>query len=342
LDLSERKFKILEAIVNDFIHTAEPVGSRTIAKKSGLGLSSATIRNEMSDLEELGLITQLHTSSGRVPSQRGYRFFVDRMMHHRPLESEEALFLQGMIRQSIGQLEFMMQETAKALARLTRCPAVVSEPYSKKTKVKHIQLVPVDEKVILLVLVTDNKTVKNQAVSLHDAPGFETLTYLSAVLNAHLEGRSVREIDRSRIDALLQDFGNQAHILMPILGVIAGMIQAEDDVRVFTSGVKNILAFPEFSDHSKANVIFQALEERESLINLLAPIEGIEIIIGDENNFDWLKNCALVRAGYSIDSQNVGTIAIIGPTRLDYTHAVSVLEGVAQNIRQVIQALKED
>jgi heat-inducible transcriptional repressor len=311
-----------------------------------MGISSATIRNEMSDLEDLGLIAQLHTSSGRVPSQKGYRFYVDRMMRERPLAGEEALFLQGMIIQNINQVEFMMQETAKALARLTRCPAIVSEPYLKKTKIRHLQLVPVDEKAVLLVLVTDTKAVKNQVVNLSDAPGYDALTRLTSALNKHLQGKSVREIDRPCIDALLEAFGGQAHMLMPLLGIIAGMIQAEDDVRVFTSGVKNILAFPEFSDRNKANAIFQALEERESLISLLAPLtsvdssyEGIQIVIGDENDFDWLKDCSLIRAGYSIDNQSTGHIAIIGPTRMDYAHAVSVLAGISQNIRQVIQAL---
>lgn len=339
MDLTERKFKILEAIINDYIHTAEPIGSRTIAKKYGLGISSATIRNEMSDLEEMGLIAQLHTSSGRVPSQKGYRFYVDRMMHQQPLAGEEALFLQGMIIQNINQVEYMMQETAKALARLTRCPAIVSEPYLKKTKIRHIQLVPVDERAVLLVLVTDTKAVKNQVIPLADAPGYETLIRLTALLNKHLIGRSVREIDRPTIDMLLEAFGGAAHMLMPLLGIIAGMIQAEDDVRVFTSGVKNILAFPEFSDRNKANAIFQALEERKALITLLEPLEGIQIIIGEENDFEWLKDCSLVRAGYSIDNRATGTIAIIGPTRMDYAHAVSVLTGISQNIAQVIQAL---
>jgi len=339
MELSERKFKILEAIVNDYIHTAEPIGSRTIAKKYGLGISSATIRNEMSDLEDLGLIAQLHTSSGRIPSQKGYRFYVDRMMPSEPLTGEESLFLQGMIIQNINQVEFMMQETAKALARLTRCPALVSEPYLKKTKIRHLQLVPVDERAVLLVLVTDTKAVKNQVVSIPDAPDYETLNRLTILLNKHLQGKSVREIDRPCIDALLAAFNGQARMIMPLLGIIAGMIQAEDDVRVFTSGVKNILAFPEFSNRDKANAIFQALEERESLISLLAPLEGTQIVIGDENDFEWLKDCSLIRAGYSIDNQSIGTIAIIGPTRMNYAHAVSVLTGISQNIRQVIHAL---
>jgi len=341
--LSDRKFKILQAIVNDYIETAEPIGSRTIAKKYAMGISSATIRNEMSDLEDMGLINQPHTSSGRVPSEKGYRFYVDSMMQRRALTDQEALFLQRMIIDNINQTEYMMQETAKALARLTNYPAIVSEPQLKKTKIKHVQLVPLDEKSLLLVLVTDTKTVKNQMVNLGEAPGYEALTRLSQLLNRHLAGLSIREINRELIDTMLMDFGDQAHVLMPLLGIIADMIQSEDDVRVFTSGVKNILAFPEFADIRKAEAIFHALEDRESLFKILGQahgIDGIQIVIGAENSLDLLKNCSLIKANYSIDNQSTGCIALIGPMRMDYAQAVSVLSGILQNIQHVIKALK--
>ncbi|MCL2839251.1 MAG: heat-inducible transcriptional repressor HrcA [Defluviitaleaceae bacterium] len=348
--LNDRKLKILQAIITDYIETAEPIGSRTIAKKYGLGISSATIRNEMSDLEDLGLISQLHTSSGRVPSGKGYRFYVDSMMQRRSLTADEALFLQRMIIDNINQTEFMMQETAKALARLTNYPTIVSEPNTKKITIKHVQLIPLDEKSILLVLVTDNKTVKNQVVNLNDAPGYEMLTHLTGLLNNHLAGLSIREINRELIDKMLAEFGAQAHVLMPLLGIIADMIQAEDDVRVFTSGVKNILAFPEFADIRKAEIIFQAFEDRESLFAILgAPTTaihskavdfgGIQIVIGEENNLDLLKNCSLIKANYTIDNQSTGCIALIGPMRMDYAQAVSVLSGILQNLQHVITAL---
>ena len=343
MTLSERQLKILEAIINDYIQTAEPIGSRTIAKKYGMGISSATIRNEMSDLEEMGYITQPHTSSGRVPSEKGYRFYVDRMMSKRPLTPEESLSLQQMIFNNIYQVEYMMKETASALARLTRYPAIVSEPYLKKTKIKHIQMIPVDEKTIFLVMVTDAKSVKSQPITLPTAPDGDELTRLSNLLNQHLSGKTIREIDRELIDRLLRNFGHQAHILMPILGAIVGLIQDEDDMRVFASGVKNILAFPEFSDIRKAEAIFHALEEREALMAILnqPQSDGIQIIIGTENNLDLLKDCSLVKANYTIDNQSTGSIALIGPTRMDYGHAVSVLQGILQNIQHVIQALNE-
>jgi len=341
MNLSDRQFKILEAIITDYIETAEPIGSRTIAKKSGLGISSATIRNEMSDLEEMGFISQPHTSSGRIPSSRGYRLFVDTMMQSRQLSDHDAMFLQRMIIDNIYHVEFMMQETAKALSLLTRYPAIVSEPYLKKTKIKHVQLVPLDEKSLLLVLVTDTKAVKNQIINLQAAPGYETLTQLSFHLNQHLTGLTIKEINRGLIDKMLGIFGNAAHILMPILGAISDMIQAEDDVRVFTSGVKNILAFPEFSDIRKAEAIFHALEDRASLFEILGQdsLEGISIVIGEENNIDLLKTCSLIKANYTIDNQSTGCIALIGPMRMNYAQAVSVLSGILQNMQSVTHAL---
>ena len=343
MNLSIRKIKILEAIITDYIETAEPIGSRTIAKKSGLGISSATIRNEMSDLEDLGLISQPHASSGRIPSGQGYRLYVDSMMVSKQLAPEDALFLQKMIIDNINQMEFMMQETARTLSRLTRYPTVMSEPHLKKTKIKHVQLVPVDEKSILLVLVTDTKAVKNQVVNTNATPDYQALIALSIHLNDSLSGLGIQEITRPIIDRLLLAFGAHAHILMAVLGAVSALVQAEDDVRVFTSGIKNILAFPEFADIRKAEEMFQALEDRNVLMEILGDKDtatpGIHIAIGEENTIDLLKSCSLIRANYTIDNNSSGSIAIIGPMRMDYAQAVSALSGVLQNMAHVTNAL---
>jgi heat-inducible transcriptional repressor len=211
----------------------------------------------------------------------------------------------------------------------------------KKTIIKHVQLVPLDEKSLLLVLVTDTKTVKNQVVNLTVAPNYEVLTHLTTQLNKYLAGLSIREINRPLIDRMLTDFGANAHVLMPVLGIIADMVQSEDDVRVFTSGAKNILTFPEFADIRKAEAIFHALEDRESLFAILGQtsFDGIQIAIGAENNLELLKNCSLIKANYSIDNESIGCIGIIGPMRMDYVQVVSMLSGILQNIQHVIHAL---
>ena len=338
-DLSERKTKILEAIVMDYIATAEPIGSRTIEKKYNFGISSATIRNEMSDLEDLGLIQQPYTSSGRVPSDLGYRLYVDKLMHHRPLTDEETMFLQLMIMNNIHHVDYLMQETAKAISSLTRYATIVSEPREKKPALRHIQLMPMDERSILVIWVTDTKAVKNKTLLVADPPDYDTLTRLSKVLNSTLQNQAIDSMDRKTLDALLTAFGKYANILMPILGVLADAQKAEG--QVYTSGVNNFLAFPEFADREKVLGIFEALEEREMLITLFGKefSEDVQVIIGSENHIESLKNCSIIRADFSLGDQG-GVIGIIGPTRMDYSQAISVMRGMLHNINKVLEALE--
>jgi len=338
MNLNDRKIKILEAIVMDYIATAEPIGSRTIAKKYGLGISSATIRNEMSDLEDMGLIMQPHTSSGRVPSDLGYRLYVDSLMRHRALTEDETMFLQRMIMNNIHHVDYLMQETAKAIASLTRYAAIVSEPREKKTAIKHVQLMPIDERSILVIWVTDTKTVKNKTVFVQDPPDYDTLAGLAKILNNMLQDQTIEALNREMMDKLLEAFGNNAHILMPILGVLADALNAEG--AVYTSGVNNFLAFPEFADREKVMAVFRALEERDLLSALfgLEPAEEIQIIIGTENQVESLQNCSLIRANFSVGNQG-GIIGIIGPTRMDYSQAVSVMRGMLASINAVLEAI---
>jgi len=323
----------------DYIATAEPIGSRTIAKRYGLGISSATIRNEMSDLEDMGLIKQPHTSSGRIPSDLGYRLYVDNLMRHRALTDEETMFLQRMIMNNIHHVEYLMQETAKAIATLTRYAAVVSEPREKKTAIKHVQLMPIDEKSILVIWVTDTKTVKNKTVFVQNPPDYDSLSALAKVLNNMLANKTIEAIDREMVSKLLEAFGANAHLLMPILGVLADALKEEG--QVYTSGVNNFLAFPEFADRDKVQAVFKALEEGDLLVTLFGkePSRGdIDIIIGAENQVESLQNCSLIRAEFTVGKQG-GVIGIIGPTRMDYSQAVSVMRGMLQNINKVIEAL---
>jgi heat-inducible transcriptional repressor len=295
----------------------------------------------MSDLEDLGLITQPHTSSGRIPSDRGYRLYVDSLMHSRPLTDEETTFLQRMIMNNINQAEYLMQETAKAVALLTRYTTVVSRPREQRARIKHVQLMPLDERSILIIAVTDAKAVKNHTLYVQDAPGYDTLNALSLILNKKLHNKTLEAIDRHMVEGLLDDFGRDAYLLMPVLGVLADTLKAEDDFNIYTSGVRNILDYPEFADRNKAQAVFEALEERELLYSLFGDeaIEGIQIIIGAENRLEPLRDCSVIRANYSVGDNGTGCIGIIGPTRMDYTHSVSVLNGILDNIKTVLQAL---
>ncbi|MCL2616795.1 MAG: heat-inducible transcriptional repressor HrcA [Defluviitaleaceae bacterium] len=335
--LNERKIRILEAIISDYIHTAEPIGSRTIAKKHNMGISSATIRNEMSDLEEMGLIVQPHASAGRVPSDKGYRLYVDNLVPNRGITQAEATLLQQMIVNNINHIDFLMKEIAKAISALTQYAVIVSEPKFHATTLKHLQLVPIDERSVVLVLITDSNVVKNQVVPVAVAPSYDQLQHLTALLNERLKGQTSAGIN----DTLLADIvhnapGTDSAAISALLCAIRYAIQNEDDRQVYAGGVKNILTFPEFSDVDKARKLFHALEEREMLITLLGGDESddIQVIIGSENSVDEMKNCSLVKAGYRFGGRNYGSIGVIGPTRMDYVQAMSILSSVVKNINK--------
>ena len=341
--LNERKVKILEAIINDYINTAEPIGSRTIAKKYNMGISSATIRNEMSDLEEMGLIVQPHASAGRVPSDKGYRLYVDNLMPEHGISAAEAAFLQQMIINNVNHIDFLMAEIAKAISVLTTYTTIVSEPKFYKTTIKHVQLVPIDDRSIVLVLVTDSNVVKNHVVPLAAAPNYERLQLLTSLLNDRLKGLCSSDIN----DALLTEMLHNAPeadraAVSSILSAIISAIENEDSRQVYAGGVKNILAFPEFSDVDKARKLFHALEEREMLITLLSgggESEEIQVVIGSENTVDEMKNCSLVKASYRFGGRNYGSIGVIGPTRMNYVQAMSILSGVVKNINKALGEL---
>ena len=340
--LNERKVRILEAIINDYIATAEPIGSRTIAKKYDLGISSATIRNEMSDLEDMGYIVQPHTSAGRVPSDKGYRLYVDRLMHYRELTFEESDYLRSIIANNINHMDYLMRETAKAISVLTNYTTIVSEPELDLTSIKHIQLLPMDEKSIALVLITDNKVIKNHVVSVEKAPDYDTLTKLSFMLNDLLGGRKFSDISKIEIEGLGSAHNNE--VLHKILESVKDMVVAEDKVRVYTSGVNNMLDYPEFSDIEKAKSLFKAFEEKEVLITLLGNnnTENVQVVIGSENNLEQMKDCSIIKANYMYGQKSLGAIGIIGPTRMDYTQVASVLYGIVKNVNTILHSMTKD
>ena len=248
MNLNERKTKILEAIITGYIETGEPIGSRTIAKNYDLGISSATIRNEMSDLEELGLITQLHTSSGRIPSDKGYRLYVDNLMGHRELTDEETKFLQNVIVNNINHMDYLMEQTAKALSMLTNYPTIISKPKIEKEKIKHIQLVSLDETSIIAVVVTENKTVKNYIVPVDKNLSVQDLISISYAANSLIERYSLEEI-KNLIDKDEKDILTDAEqVINKVFNEIFKATKEEEELKVYTSGIKNILDFKEFID----------------------------------------------------------------------------------------------
>ncbi len=336
--LNERKIKILDAIIKDYIATAEPIGSRTIAKKFDFGVSSATIRNEMSDLEEMGYIVQPHLSSGRVPSDKGYRYYVDTMMKQKELDEAQFAFLKELIAGNINQIDYLMKETAKALAFMTNYTTVVTEPKLDKTRIRNLQLVSVDEHNILIILVTDAKVVKQMTLTVETPLGFNELTEISFVLGTSFSGASYESFTPEFCESVEKKLGRYGYMLEPIVGAVLNTIISESNTDVYTSGVKNLLSFPEFSDMDKARTILNALDEKQTLISLISKEDGetVQIVIGEENEVAHLRDCSIIKANYSLGGQSYGSIGVIGPTRMDYPRVVSVLKGMVKNINKIL------
>ena len=341
--LNDRKIQILQAIINDYIETAEPVGSRTIAKKYNLGISSATIRNEMSDLEEMGLILQPHASSGRIPSDMGYRLYVDHLMQQKELSVDEQKYLQSVISRDINQIDYLMEETAKALSLLTNYTTFISEPVGQRTRIKQIRLLPLDSASLLLVIATGDNFIKNHVIKMDSVPSEEKIFYMGICLNRVLQGCALNEIDGAVISRMQAELQEYQELLEPILKAIEITMRAAEKVQVHMSGARNMLAFPEFSVIQKAKSLFQTLEENDVLVTMLEESKGndIQILIGSENTVQGMKDCSVITATYKMGDNTRGTIGIVGPTRMDYSQVISVLNGMVQNIEGVLRNLSD-
>ena len=341
--LNDRKIQILQAIINNYIETAEPVGSRTIAKKYNLGISSATIRNEMSDLEEMGFILQPHASSGRIPSDMGYRLYVDHLMQKKELGEEEQRYLQSIISRDISQIDFLMEETAKALSVLTIYTTIISEPKGQRTRMKQIRLIPLDSVSVLLVIATEGNFIKNHVIKMGCVPTEEKIFDIGFCLNRLLQGCALREIDTLLVARMQEELWEYRELLPPILKAIETTMRSAEKVQLHMSGTKNILAFPEFADIQKAKSLFQALEEKDVLVTLLEESKNndLQVLIGSENTVQSMQDCSVITATYKMGDNTRGTIGIVGPTRMDYSQVISVLNGMVQNIEKVLKNLSD-
>ena len=329
MELDERKRKILEAIICNYMETGEPVGSRTISKYTDLNLSSATIRNEMSDLEEMGYILQPHTSAGRIPSDKGYRFYVDTIMERKEQEVTE---MKEMMIEKADKMELVLKNLAKALAANTNYAAMVSAPQYQSNKVKFIQLSQVDEAQLLAVIVLEGNIVRNQMLNLTKPLDNETLLKLNILLNSSLNGLTLSEINLGVITRLKEQAGIHSDIVNEVLDAVAQAIQSEDDLEIYTSGATNIFKYPELSEGNKASELIHTFEEKQQLTELVQETlsneseTGIKVYIGNENSVQSMKDCSVITCTYELDEGMQGTIGIIGPKRMNYEKAVDTLK----------------
>lgn len=340
VQLDDRKIKILQAIIRNYLETGEPVGSRTISKFTDLNLSSATIRNEMSDLEEMGYIIQPHTSAGRIPSDKGYRLYVDTMMEDKVQEIED---MRELLVQKADKIELLLKQVAKLLAVNTNYATMVSAPQYKHKKVRFIQLSEVDENQLLIVVVIDGNLVKNKFLNLMEPLDREIILRLNIVLNTFLQGLDITEINIGIIQKMKEQAGKYGELISNILDIVAEAISEDDDLEIFTSGATNILKYPELSDTERATELLYTFEEKKLLTDLITDkldgeeSRGIQVYIGDETPIKSMKDCSVVTATYEIEEGVYGKIGIVGPKRMDYEKVVSTLQTLMVQLDEIFK-----
>ena len=338
MELDERKVKILKAIVANYLETGEPVGSRTISKYTDLNLSSATIRNEMSDLEDMGYICQPHTSAGRIPTDAGYRFYVDSIME----EKQEVETQNGTLLERVDKIEKMLKQVAKVLAVNTNYATLVTMPQYSNT-VKFIQLSKVNNYRLLAVIMVDGNIVRNKLIDTdYDLKDDEILKF-NILLNTFLQGASIQDINLELIQTMKSQAGEYAEILEVIFQGILEAIKEADDLKVYTSGATNMLKYPELINSQSAEKLlgtFEDIEDKEEFVKYVEDaISGedkdIQIHIGEENQSEELKDCSLITATYKMPEGAKGTIGIIGPKRMDYKKVVTMLKDLTGELDDI-------
>ena len=338
-ELDERKVKILNAIIKNYLETGEPVGSRTISKYTDLNLSSATIRNEMSDLEDLGYIVQPHTSAGRIPSDKGYRFYVNNLIASKDKEVSD---MKEWMLEREEKMETLLKNVAKVLATNTQYATLVSAPSAVSNKIKFVQLSTVDEHQVLSVVVMDGNIVKNKIINVDKPLDNETMLKLNMLLNTNLNGLTVDQINLALITRLKEQAGIHDEIVSQVLDTVAETITEDDDLQVYTSGATNIFKYPELADSKKASELLDTFEEKQSLIELLTDKTtdeetGIQVYIGDESPISTMKDCSIVTATYELGDGVKGTIGIVGPKRMDYENVVDNIKSLKGQLDKLLR-----
>ena len=352
LELSERQITILDAVIRNYLATGEPVGSRTISKYTDLNLSSATIRNEMSDLEEMGYIVQPHTSAGRIPSDKGYRLYVDHLIEQNEKKDKEISDMKEFVIEKIEKMDKILRQAATMLATNTNYATLVSAPDVNHNKVKFIQLSQVDDQHLLAVIVMNNNMVRNKMVNLYEALDNETILKLNILLNTSLNGLAMNEINLGTIARLKEQAGIHSGIVSDVLDALVQTFAESEDLKIYTSGATNILKYPELSDSDSAATLLSAFEEKEELASLVTESlsdsektdngTGIQVYIGNESPIQTMKDCSVVTATYDLGEGVKGTIGIVGPKRMDYEKVMDNLKTLKSQLDGIYNKSDEE
>jgi len=338
MQMDERKRKILRAIVLDYIATAEPIGSRTIARKFDLGVSPATIRNEMADLEDLGFIEQPYTSAGRIPSDAGYRYFVDCLMDPQALSEEDKETIERESTKRILEIQEVISHTSKLLSELTNLTSIVLGPHKGKSTFGKMHFLPYQPGQVIMVIVKENGVVENHIIEVGENLTAEELQHVAGVFNQKMRGYSLGQVKRSLLHEIYGELSRQRHLIDNALDMLRTILDDDEgDERIYLGGTLNLLNQPEFKDLAKVKTLFGVFEENASLRKLLHPYhEGLNVTIGGENMLKEFQDCSLISATYKVNGITIGAVGVLGPTRMEYAKVIAIVDCMTRSLTGVL------
>lgn len=341
--LTERQRMILTAIVDDYIRSAEPVGSRSISKRGDVGYSPATIRNEMADLEELGFLEQPHTSAGRIPSHKGYRYYVDHLAPLNLLAPEEFKQLKAFFADKLNAIEQVIQHAGTILSHMTNYTSILLGPEVFHTSLRHFQLLPLNENTAVAIIVTSTGQVENKTVTIPAGVSISDMEKVVNLLNRKLAGVPIYKLKSALYNEIGQEMQRHVDHFEELMSVVDEALESgQEGQRLFLSGATNMLIQPEFRDVDKVKSILDLFEETPTLMKMMASASngsGIQVRIGGENDHEAFANCSLITATYAIEGEAVGTIGILGPTRMDYARVIGILDILSKDLTKFLSRL---
>ncbi|MDF1508298.1 heat-inducible transcriptional repressor HrcA [Robertmurraya sp. DFI.2.37] len=338
--LTDRQLLIFQVIVDDFIRSAQPVGSRSLSKKEEIQFSSATIRNEMADLEELGFLEKTHTSSGRIPSEKGYRFYVDHLLSPQKLDTKDVNSVRSIFTERIYELEKIVQRSAQILSELTNYTAIVLGPAVRENKLKKIQIVPLNDETAIAIIVTDTGHVENKMFHLPNGIDSSDIEKLVNILNERLTGVPLEELNGKIYKEVALVLRQHIRSYDSMFSSLVETLKIPTNEKLFFGGKTNMLSQPEFHDISKVKNLLTMIEHEDDMYDIIRKNpSGINVKIGKENGNSAMDDCSLITATYSIGTEQLGTIAILGPTRMEYSRVISLLKFFSNDLSTVLTKL---
>lgn len=340
--LTERQKLILQVVIDDYVKSAEPVGSRTISKRNDVSFSPATIRNEMADLEELGYLAQPHTSAGRIPSNKGYRFFVDNLMRPKRLSVGDMSKIKKLFAEQFVESEQVIQQTASILSELTNYTSIVLGPEVFDTTLKHIQLVPLSKNSAVAIIVTNTGYVENKKISISEEISISEMEKLVNLLNYKLAGVPLFQLRSRLYSEVAVELKKHFERYQEALNILEQTLTPDKEERIFLGGTTNIFSQPEFRDVDKVRGLFELLEQSDRIQGILSMGNneaGVQVKIGQENLDEAVAHCSIITASYSISGKSVGKLSILGPTRMEYRKVISILDYLTHDLSHILNRL---